>query len=140
MLHREMPKLRLRLDLDGGRALGPGKMHLLEAIEKTGSISGASRELGMSYTHAWLLLDDLQSCFRAAVVRPQRGGTHGGGAALAPLGVKLVELYRSIEADASSAVSAHLDQLKVSLRSPASAGPLKRPLCKGRVRRPKRAR
>jgi molybdate transport system regulatory protein len=45
----EMPKLRLRVELGSGRALGPGKIQLLEAIDKTGSISEAGRRLGMSY-------------------------------------------------------------------------------------------
>jgi molybdate transport system regulatory protein len=44
----ETPKLTLRVDLGSGRALGPGKICLLEAIEKTGSISQAGRKLGMS--------------------------------------------------------------------------------------------
>ena len=47
-------KLTLRVDLGNGRALGPGKIRLLEAIEKAGSISQAGRKLGMSYRRAWL--------------------------------------------------------------------------------------
>jgi molybdate transport system regulatory protein len=58
MLYMETPTLTARIDLDDGRALGPGKIRLLEAIDKTGSISKASRELGMSYARAWRLVDD----------------------------------------------------------------------------------
>jgi molybdate transport repressor ModE-like protein len=53
----ETPKLTLRIDLGSGSALGPGKIRLLEAIEKTGSISQAGRKLGMSYRRAWLLVE-----------------------------------------------------------------------------------
>jgi molybdate transport system regulatory protein len=111
MLHMETPTLTLRIDLGAGRALGPGKIRLLEAIDKTGSISEASRELGMSYPRAWRLVDDLKSSFRGALVKPQRGGASGGGAALAPFGKKLVKLYRGIEAEAFSAVRGHLREL-----------------------------
>ena len=41
-------RLTLRVDLGSDRLLGPGKIRLLEAIEKTGSISQAGRMLGMS--------------------------------------------------------------------------------------------
>ncbi|MGH8717510.1 MAG: winged helix-turn-helix domain-containing protein, partial [Burkholderiales bacterium] len=39
-----------------GRAMGPGKADLLEAIERHGSISAAAREMGMSYRRAWMLV------------------------------------------------------------------------------------
>jgi molybdate transport system regulatory protein len=134
----ETPRLRLRIDPGDGRALGPGKIRLLEAIDKTGSISEAGRELGISYTRAWLLVDDLGSCFRSPIVKPRRGGSHGGGATLAPLGMKLVELYRSIESEAIFSVNGHLHALGSCLKFPAALGLLtsiKRPLRSRKVRR-----
>jgi molybdate transport system regulatory protein len=101
----EMPKLRLRVELGSGRALGPGKIQLLETIDKTGSISEAGRSLGMSYRRAWRLVDDMNNCFRDPVIEPQAGGAHGGGTTLAPLGKKLIERYHAIEADALVAIS-----------------------------------
>jgi molybdate transport system regulatory protein len=96
----DRPKLTVRVDLGSGRALGPGKVRLLEAIEKTGSITQAGKALGMSYRRAWLLADDVNNCFRDAVITTQPGGTNGGGAALTPFGQKLIERYRAIENDA----------------------------------------
>src|SRR5215472_15735375 len=122
------PRLTLRVDLGRGRALGPGKVRLLEAIEKTGSISQAGRILGMSYRRAWLLVDDMNNCFRDAVIAAQPGGAHGGGATLTPFGHQLVERYRAIETDAMDATRKHLHDLEASLKGPAArgAGPLKR--------------
>uniref|UniRef100_UPI003D18F477 winged helix-turn-helix domain-containing protein n=1 Tax=Stenotrophomonas maltophilia TaxID=40324 RepID=UPI003D18F477 len=40
---------RLRIVFGESLRLGPGKIDLLEAIGRTGSISAAGRELGMSY-------------------------------------------------------------------------------------------
>src|ERR1700739_2121134 len=106
------PKLMLRVDLGSGRALGPGKIRLLEAIEETGSISQAGRTLGMSYRRAWLLVDDMNNCFRDGVIEAQPGGVHGGGATLTSFGQQLVERYRAIEAEALVATRKHLRDLE----------------------------
>ena len=82
----ETPKLTLRVELGAGRALGPGKIRLLEAIDKTGSITQAGRSLGMSYRRAWLLVNDMSNCFRDPIVETEQGGAHGGGTTLSPLG------------------------------------------------------
>src|SRR5262245_50590335 len=96
-------RLTVRVDFGSDRALGPGKIRLLEAIDKTGSISQAGRSLDMSYRRAWLLVDDMNRCFREAVVTARPGGAQGGGAALTPFGLELIEKYRAIEAKALSA-------------------------------------
>jgi molybdate transport system regulatory protein len=117
-------RLTVRIDFGAERALGPGKIRLLEAIGKTGSISRAGRALGMSYRRAWLLIDDMNRCFRAAVVATQPGGVRGGGAALTAFGLQLIENYRAIETQAAAAAMPRLQALENSLRG-------------GRVRRQK---
>ena len=109
-------RLTVRIDFGADRALGPGKIRLLEAIGRTGSISRAGRALGMSYRRAWLLIDDMNRCFRAPVVATQPGGVKGGGAALTPFGVALIENYRAIEAQAAAAAMPRLQSLENSLR------------------------
>jgi molybdate transport system regulatory protein len=109
-------RLTLRVDLGGDRAIGPGKIRLLEAIRDTGSITKAGAALGMSYRRAWLLVDDMNNCFREPVIAAQVGGSHGGGAALTPFGMKLIEEYRAIEAEAHSATAARLDQLEAACK------------------------
>jgi molybdate transport system regulatory protein len=116
-------KLTLRVDLGAGRALGPGKIRLLEAIEKTGSISQAGRKLGMSYRRAWLLVDDMNNCFRDPVIDAQPGGAHGGGATLTAFGQKLVERYRAIEADALVATRKHLHDIEMALKGTKASRP-----------------
>ena len=48
-------------------AVGPGKIALLEAVDKTGSITAAAKSLDMSYRRAWLLLDELNRSLRVAM-------------------------------------------------------------------------
>ena len=105
-------RLTLRVDLDEDRAVGPGKIRLLEAIRDTGSITKAGLALGMSYRRAWLLVDDMNNCFREPVVAAQAGGSHGGGAALTPFGRNLIDQYRAIEVEAYAATAALLRELE----------------------------
>jgi len=110
-----MPRLTLRIDFDEHRAIGPGKIKLLELIDALGSISGAGRQMGMSYRRAWLLVDALNRCFREPLVASHVGGAHGGGAALTPAGVAVVRHYRAVEAAAQAAGAAHIDALANAL-------------------------
>jgi molybdate transport system regulatory protein len=88
--------LSLRIDLPRGR-IGPGKIHLLEAIDREGSISAAGRALGMSYKRAWDLVDALNKLLGEPVVAASTGGHRGGGARLTEAGRSLVSDYRAIE-------------------------------------------
>src|SRR4051812_41469387 len=91
------PRLTIRIDFDGARRVGQGKVRLLELIEEHGSISSAARAMKMSYRRAWLLADELNRMFQEPVVETQMGGRGGGNAKLTALGRRLVALYRSIE-------------------------------------------
>jgi molybdate transport system regulatory protein len=109
-------RLTMRIDFGLDRAIGPGKIRLLEAIHATGSISKAGRSLAMSYRRAWLLVDDMNRCFREQVVTTQPGGARGGGAALTPFGAELIKKYRAIESEAAAAATAQIRALETSLR------------------------
>ncbi|WP_420535706.1 winged helix-turn-helix domain-containing protein, partial [Acinetobacter pittii] len=52
-------KLQIRILLEQNIAFGPGKADLLEAIERTGSISQAAKSMNMSYRRAWQLVDTM---------------------------------------------------------------------------------
>jgi molybdate transport system regulatory protein len=111
-------RLTVRVDFGSDGSLGPGKIRLVEAIHRTGSIAQAGRSLGMSYRRAWLLVDDLNRCFREPVVTKKPGGAQGGGAVLTPFGRALIENYRCIERQATAAAKRQLRELETSLRRP----------------------
>ncbi|QQS12339.1 MAG: LysR family transcriptional regulator [Rhodospirillales bacterium] len=106
-----MARLTLRIEFGGEDAVGPGKIRLLELIDSSGSISAAGREMGMSYRRAWLLIDEVNRCFRRPVVEKRAGGSRGGGAALTPFGQSLVKHYRAVEVKAAAAAAPHLRAL-----------------------------
>ena len=115
-----MPRLTLRIDFDEARALGPGKIKLLELIDSLGSIAAAGRRMGMSYRRAWLLVDSLNRCFRLPLVASQTGGPRGGGASLTELGHHVVQHYRGAENAAQTAGAADIAALSAALAEPAS--------------------
>ena len=106
-----MARLTLRLHFAPGQAIGHGKIRLLEAVREHGSISAAGRAMGMSYRRAWLLIDELNGLFDEPVIETKHGGLAGGGAELTPLGSRLIEQYRAIEAKAHAAVNPELTEL-----------------------------
>lgn len=107
--------VRLRIFLEPDIAIGPGKAELLEGIRDTGSIAAAGRRMNMSYKRAWLLVDTMNASFREPLVETSRGGRTQGGARLTPLGEQVLQRYRRMEADASSAVAADMDELRALL-------------------------
>ena len=110
-----MTRITLRIDFDKNRALGPGKVRLLELLGETGSISGAGRAMGMSYRRAWLLIDALNQTFRHPVVQTRGGGVGGGGADLTPFGIALVASYRAMERETRETLAHRILELEAGL-------------------------
>jgi molybdate transport system regulatory protein len=115
------PRLSIRIDLASGDRIGPGKIALLEAIRSTGSISAGARSLGMSYRRAWLLVEQVNQALREPAVTAETGGRSGGGAALTPVGQRVVNLYRAIETQARTAAGGEFRAMGKLVRSEKSA-------------------
>ncbi|MFI5311023.1 MAG: winged helix-turn-helix domain-containing protein [Gemmatimonadales bacterium] len=92
-----MTRITIRVDFDDQRWIGWGKVALLEAIARDGSIVNAAKSMGMSYRRAWQLVDALNTMFREPLVESGRGGASGGGTTLTMLGVEVVARYRKTE-------------------------------------------
>ncbi len=103
-----MTRLTLRLDFGEHLQIGPGKVRLLELIDEHGSISAASRIMGMSYKRAWTLVETLNRMFTDPVIVARAGGPGGGRAALTQTGQMVVQAYRTIEDRAGLAAQAEL--------------------------------
>ena len=83
----------------GGRGLaGHGRVALLERIDALGSISGAARELGMSYRAAWDAIESMDNVAGEPLVERAPGGKGGGGTRLTDAGRNLIRIFRQAEA------------------------------------------
>lgn len=107
---------RLRVLLGASIAIGPGRAELLEAIGRTGSISAAAREMGMSYRRAWLLVEATNAAFVAPLVSTATGGSGGGGAQLTDFGRMALDRYRQMELKASAAIAAEFADFRALLK------------------------
>ncbi len=84
-------KGRLWLEKDGQTFLSWGRVVLLERIKDKGSVSAAAKSMGMSFSHAWQLVESMNALApEEPLVQKQAGGKGGGGAWLTPAGEKAV--------------------------------------------------
>ena len=110
-----MARLKLKLQLYCGDeiAMGTGKAALLQAIGRTGSISAAGRELGMSYRRAWLLVDTMNRCFAQPLVEARSGA----GAQVTAVGEAALADYLALaERTEHAAIGAAFDRLEAAIR------------------------
>lgn len=112
------PKLRILLGAE--IAIGPGKADLLDALARTGSISAAAREMGMSYRRAWELVNTMNHCFRFPLVEASKGGSGGGGARVTDLGLEVLARYRAMEIKAAASIAAEMREFSRLLAEPDS--------------------
>lgn len=105
----KVPKPQIRILFRKAIAMGPGKAELLQAIARSGSISAAARDMGMSYRRAWLLVDTMNQSFRQPLVVTETGGQRGGGASVTEFGLDVLRRYLEMEAKAGKAVEREMD-------------------------------
>ena len=69
---------------------------LLLDIDRTGSLTASSRNLGMSYRKAWGKLRDVEQYLGFRLVDKRRGGAAGGRTVLSNEGRELVRAYNNL--------------------------------------------
>ena len=97
-------------------ALGPGKVDLLESIDKMGSISEAARQNNISYRRAWGMVSTMNQCFSKPLVESLTGGKGGGGAKLTSVGKQVKAIYRKMEVKARLSTKEEWGSLKKYLK------------------------
>lgn len=89
-------KSRIWIESDNNVLLGEGRVHLLKAIQNTGSLSKAAKTLNISYKKAWQLLDSVNKSAKKPVTINSVGGKGGGGAQLTDYGKSLISAFDKI--------------------------------------------
>ncbi len=85
--------VRLWIERHGKSMLADALADLLLAIEQTHSISAAARQLGISYRHAWELVQEGNAAAGQPLVSAAVGGQHGGGTQLTPSGKLSLDVF-----------------------------------------------
>jgi molybdate transport system regulatory protein len=105
---------KLLIDTAMGSFLGEKRIRLLEAIDKTGSISQAAKAVPMSYKAAWDAVDDMNNVAPEPLVNRSAGGRHGGGTELTAFARRLIAFYRALEKESQLALEKLTSNLEKS--------------------------
>ena len=106
--------LSLRLRFRDDARLGPGKIALLEAIAKSGSIALAAQSLDMSEKRASLLIESLTAFFGEPVTLTDHAS---GAVTVSALGHELIQAFRAVEADARQSFDRHFSTIVDRMRT-----------------------
>ncbi|CAG1020723.1 Molybdenum-pterin-binding protein MopA [Patescibacteria group bacterium] len=72
-------------------------IQLLKAIQQTGSLNQAAKQLGLSYKGAWQILERANQNAPQTLISTATGGNKGGGSYLTEAGLALVQLFSELE-------------------------------------------
>jgi molybdate transport system regulatory protein len=87
------PHHKLWLNWDGAFLMGPRYLRFLDAVDRTGTIRAAGREVGWSYRTCLNRIRQMERVLGARVLKTTRGGVKRGGARLTPEARRLVQLF-----------------------------------------------
>ncbi len=88
-------EIRYKIWLERKREViaGNGKINLLKIIDELGSIQRAAEKMGLSYRHAWGMIQKMERRAGFKMVETTVGGKEGGGATLTSQAKELVRWY-----------------------------------------------
>ncbi|HUT80904.1 MAG TPA: hypothetical protein VMZ29_06855 [Candidatus Bathyarchaeia archaeon] len=91
-------KIKFWIEKKGVSILGPGRIAILEFIDKTGSLTEATKACNISFRKGWKLINEINEHLEQPVIVSERGGTGGGGrTSLTEYGKKLILQYKMIQ-------------------------------------------
>lgn len=92
--------LKVKLTFHGDESFfGPGIAELMTSVENTGSVKEACKEMGLSYTKGWFILNRAEQQLGELLINRNQGGKEGGGTTLTPYGCELLKAYDEFSAD-----------------------------------------
>jgi molybdate transport system regulatory protein len=87
-------RAKVWIEIAGRPFMGEGRMAMLEAIDRNGSIINAARETGIAYRRIRGALRDMEDAIGRPLVRVHRGGGDGGGAELTEAAHELMASFK----------------------------------------------
>lgn len=87
--------LSIRLEHGGKRFFGPGPARLLRLVQQQHSLHKAAALMGMAYSKAWRIINEIDAAMGEPVLHRSRGGSAGGGSSLTEAGEALLEAYEA---------------------------------------------
>ena len=97
-------------DNNGKAIFGEGRLTILNAVARHGSIHAAAKELHMSYRAVWGKIKDTEDRLGKPLLVKQVGGASGGGSELTPMGERLVEKFSELQKHVENEVELLFEQ------------------------------
>ncbi len=70
---------------------------LLSAIDESGSLNQAAKQMGLSYKGAWQIIERVNNSAPKTLITATTGGSKGGGSCLTESGRALLELFKELQ-------------------------------------------
>jgi molybdate transport repressor ModE-like protein len=88
-------KVTVRIMTDK-KAFGPGVAAVLAGVRDYGSLQGAARTMGMSYTKAWTIVREAEKIWGFPLMQRHSGGKEGGSSVLTDQAGIVLERYEAM--------------------------------------------
>ena len=88
------PRVKLWVERAGEVALSDWRVALLEAVDATGSLSAAARQVNVPYRTAWHKLRQIEASLGLKLLETHSGGAEGGRSQLTPNARALIAAFR----------------------------------------------
>src|SRR5262245_34836150 len=90
-------RLEVWVEQSGRTLLGHTGFRLLERVAVSNSLSDAARQVGISYRHAWGLVQEMSAVAGSPLITAEVGGPKGGASVLTAAGRYLVSRFRLVQ-------------------------------------------
>ncbi|MFP4533272.1 MAG: winged helix-turn-helix domain-containing protein [Desulfobacterales bacterium] len=99
-------------DAEGKVVFGSGRLRILKAIQKTGSIHAAAKELKIGYRAVWARIHATEERLGIQLLEKQIGGAAGGGSRLTQIAEELVHAFTCLEKEIEEETDARFQQFE----------------------------
>jgi molybdate transport system regulatory protein len=91
-------RTKVWIEDDHGKVVfGGGREHMLEAIDRLGSMNKAAKALKMSYRALWARIKSTENRIGVKLVTTRAGGGKGSGSILTSTGKRFLKNYKLLE-------------------------------------------
>jgi molybdate transport system regulatory protein len=111
-------RTKVWIDDDHNKVIfGGGREHMLEAIDRLGSMNKAAKALKMSYRGLWGRIKSTEDRIGAKLVTTRPGGAKGSGSILTPTGKRFLKNYMLLEDSVHQRADKEFDKISRDTRT-----------------------
>ncbi len=90
-------KSKVWIENENGQVIfGSGRLYILQAVSRHGSIHAAAQELQMSYRAVWGKIRATEKRLGYDLLERKTGGVRGGGSKLTPFAIQIIERFEKL--------------------------------------------